>query len=62
MSQDEIFYCTECGDKLYLKNERTKKQPDGSLCTFVDGGCINESCPEKGNYGRIDLKKRVKIS
>ncbi len=60
MSQDKIFNCSECGEKFKLKNERTEKQPDGSLRMFVDGWCINESCSRKNILCVID-KTRTPI-
>jgi hypothetical protein len=54
MSRDKIFNCSECEEKLKLKNKRTEKQPDGSLRMFVDGWCINESCSRKNILGVID--------
>jgi hypothetical protein len=53
--------CTECGEKLNLKNERTEKQSDGSIHTFVDGWCVNESCSRKNVLDVIDTtRSRIK--
>lgn len=55
MSQKDVYYCKECGNKLRTKNERVETE-DGIRYWRIDYWCINGKCPRFNQRGIIDKK------